>query len=98
MKLPIALRNAAEVEFDEAFDWYDARCVGLGPEFAAEVQQVFDGIAANPKIRQRVFADIRMAVVRRFYYCVYYRPHADRVQVIAVFHQSRDPAIWKGRV
>ena len=45
---------------------------------------------------QRVM--IRMAVVRRFYYCVYYRPHADRVQVIAVFHPSRDPAIWKGRV
>ena len=98
MKLPVVLREAAEVEFDEAFDWYDSRQVGLGPEFAAEVQKVFDRIAANPKLHQRVFADIRMAVVQRFFYCVFYRSHADRVEVIAVFHPSRDPAIWQARI
>jgi len=28
---------------------------------------------------------------------VFYRAHADRVEVIAVFHTRRDPAIWQGR-
>jgi toxin ParE1/3/4 len=97
MSLPIALRAEAEAEFDEAFDYYDAQRAGLGAEFTAEVQKAFDRISANPLIHQVVFADIRKAVVRRFPYCVFYRPHADRVEVIAVFHTSRNPAIWQGR-
>ena len=59
---------------------------------------MFDRIAANPLIHQVVFADIRKGVVRRFPYCVFYRPHPDRVEVIAVFHSSRDPSIWQRRV
>ena len=98
MNLPIVLRDEAQAEFDEAFDRYNAKRAGLGPEFVAEVQEVFDRIAANPLIHQVVFADIRKGVVRRFPYSVFYRPHQDRVEVIAVFHSSRDPSIWQGRV
>ena len=97
MSLPIVLRDEAQAEFDEAFDWYDAQRVGLGPAFAAEIQRVFDHIAINPRIHGVVLADIRKAVVRRFPFCVFYRPHVDRVEVLAVFHTSRDPAIWRGR-
>jgi plasmid stabilization system protein ParE len=97
MSLPVVLRAEAETEFDEAFDFYDGRQAGLGTDFAAEVQKVFDRLSANPLIHQVVFADIRKAVVKRFPYCIYYRAHADRVEVIAVFHTSRDPSIWQGR-
>lgn len=98
MSLPIVLRAEAEAEFDEAFDFYDGRQAGLGTDFATEVQHVFDRLSANPLIHQEVFADVRKAVVRRFPYCVYYRAHTDRVEVIAVFHTSRDPSVWQGRV
>jgi plasmid stabilization system protein ParE len=94
---PVVLRAEAETEFDEAFDYYDARRAGLGTEFVSEVQRVFERIAANPLIHQEVFADIRKAVVRRFPYCVFYRPHPDRVEVLSVFHTSRDPSVWQGR-
>ena len=97
MSLPIALRAEAEAEFDEAFDWYDAQGAGLGAAFAAEVQRVLDRVAANPFMHGTVLADIRKAVVRRFPYCVFYRPHSDRVEVIAVFHTSRDPSVWQDR-
>ena len=97
MSLPVVLRDEAEAEFDAAFDWYDAKRAGNGPQFAADVQKVFDRIAAHPLMHQAVFADVHKAVVRRFPYCVYYRPHQDRVEVIAVFHTSRDPSIWQGR-
>jgi len=95
--LPVVFRSEAEAEFDEAFDWYDARRAGLGPAFAGEVQKVLDRIAANPRIHPVAFADVRKGVVRRFPYCVFYRPLPDRAEVIAVFHKSRDPAIWRGR-
>jgi toxin ParE1/3/4 len=98
VSLPVVLRAEAEAEFDEAFDWYDSRGVGLGPAFAAAVQAVFDGIAAQPLMHAVVLADVRNAVVRRYPYCVYYRPHPDRIEVLSVFHTSRDPSIWQGRV
>ncbi len=97
MSLPVLLRAEAEAEFDEAFDWYDSQRIGLGPSFAAAVRAVFNGIASQPFMHAVVFADIRKAVVRRYPYCVYYRPHPDRVEVVAVFHTSRDAAIWQGR-
>jgi toxin ParE1/3/4 len=98
MSLSVVLRAEAEAEFDEAFDYYDGRKAGLGAEFTAEVQRVFDRVAANPLIHPEVFADIRKGVVNRFPFCVYYRPHADRIEVIAVLHASRDPSVWQSRV
>jgi plasmid stabilization system protein ParE len=95
--LPVVLRAEAQTEFDEAFDWYEARRPGLGVDFATQVRAVFDRIAANPQLHAVVFADVRKAVVQRFPYCVYYRAEAARVQVLAVFHNRRDPAIWQGR-
>jgi plasmid stabilization system protein ParE len=97
VSLPVVLRDEALAEFDEAFDYYEGQQAGLGADFAARVQRVFDRIAANPLMHSVVFADIRKAVVTRFPYCVYYRAHSTRVEVIAVFHISRDPSIWQGR-
>lgn len=97
MTLPVVLRDEAWKEFDDAFDWYNAQRAGLGLEFLAEVQRVFNRIADTPLIHPIVFADIRKAVVWRFPFAVFYRPHPDRVEVVAVFHSSRDPSIWQGR-
>ena len=66
-------------------------------DFVARVQKVFDRIAVNPRMHAVALADIRKAVVTRFPYCVYYRADDTRVEVLAVFHTSRDPSIWQGR-
>jgi plasmid stabilization system protein ParE len=97
VSLPVVLRDEAQAEFDEAFDYYEGKQAGLGVNFVARIQQVFDRIAANPKLHAVVFADIRKAVVTRFPYCVFYRADASQVEVIAIFHSSRDPSIWQGR-
>ena len=97
MSLPIVMRDEAQAEFDDAFDYYDQRRAGLGVAFVAKVQEVFDRIAANPRIHAVVFADIRKAVVSKFPYCVYYREEQDVVRVLSVFHTSRDPSVWQSR-
>ncbi len=98
MSLPVVLRAAAQAEFDEAFDFYDGRRAGLGIKFVNQVQKTFDRIGANPEIHPPIFADIRKAAVSRFPYCIYYRAETARIEVIAVFHTSRDPSIWRGRI
>ncbi|SRR5260370_14926503 len=97
MSLSLVFRNAAQAEFDGAALWYEARCAGLGTHFVAEVQRVLDTIMNQPDRYPVVYGDVREAAVRRFPYCVYYRAKADRVVVIAVFHTSRDPAVWQAR-
>ena len=97
MSLAIVLRAEAQAEFDEAFDLYDGERVGLGLEFIAEIQRAFDRIAVDPELHPVVFGDIRKRVVRRFPYSIFYRAHSDRIEVIAVFHASRDPIVWQRR-
>ncbi len=97
MSKPVVLRRAAREEFDEAADWYEARQPGLVAQFVAALQAVFDRISANPQLHAVVRRDIRKAVVTGYPYNVYYREQLTRVVVIAVFHTSRDPAVWQGR-
>src|SRR5579872_4555215 len=97
MSLPLVFRTAAQAEFDDATAWYENQAAGLGTDFANEVQNVLDTIVNQPQRYPIASGDIREAPVSRFPYCVYYRVKVDRIVVIAVFHTSRDPAIWQAR-
>jgi len=97
MSLPVVLRPEARQEYDDAFDYYESRQAGLGAAFAARVQNVLTRIGNNPKMHAIVSGDIRKAVVTKFPYCIFYRELTDRVEVIAVFHTSRDPSVWHQR-
>ena len=98
VNFPVVLRDEAQAELDDAFDYYEDLRIGMGVDLVARVQRVFDRIAANPKMHQIVLADVRREVVTRFPYNVLYRADSSRIEVIAVFHTSRDPSIWQRRV
>lgn len=97
MSLPIILEDDAQAEYDEAFDWYDARSAVKAVEFEQAVEAVLTRIGAQPRAHAVVYKDVRRALVRGFPYCVYYAEEPQQVVVISVFHTSRDPAIWQGR-
>jgi hypothetical protein len=59
VNLPIVFRTEARAEFDEAFDWYEARRAGLGSAFSKEIQIVLDAIAEKPTVYPFAIADIR---------------------------------------
>jgi plasmid stabilization system protein ParE len=48
MSQPVRLRRAAQTEYDNAADWYEARKVGLGLRVVDAVRQVVDEIPAQP--------------------------------------------------
>ncbi len=98
MTLPIRLLPEARAEFDDAADRYEGQKTGLGTDFIAKVREVFDRIAANPRVHAKVYHDIRKAVVTRFPFIVLYQEEATEVLVISVFNTSRDPSIWQLRV
>ncbi|CAH1905328.1 Plasmid stabilization system [Candidatus Nitrotoga sp. HW29] len=97
MSLPVTFHRAASAEFIEASAWYETKRVGLAIEFMAEIDRCVSLASEQPLQFVVVREDIRRVVAYRFPYSVYFRAEKHRIVVLAVFHGSRDPAIWKSR-
>ncbi|QEL13190.1 type II toxin-antitoxin system RelE/ParE family toxin [Limnoglobus roseus] len=97
MRLPIVFRPLAQAEYDISARFYEGQQVGLGVAFTMEVEAVLDTLSAKPDRFPVVRRDIREAPVDQFPFCIYYRVRLNRVIVLAVFHQSRDPVEWQSR-
>ena len=97
MSLLVVLTAEAEADLDEAAQWYEQWSAGLGVELVARVRDTLARIGDNPDLYPDVHNGIRRAPGRRFPYGVFYRRQSGRVEVIAVFHDRRDPSIWRSR-
>ncbi|MDT4332796.1 type II toxin-antitoxin system RelE/ParE family toxin [Methylomonas sp. MED-D] len=97
MSLRVTFHRAASAEFIEASAWYEAKRIGLALEFMAEIERCVSLASKQPLQFAIVRADIRRVVANRFPYNVYFRAEDHRIVVLAVFHCSRDPAIWHAR-
>ena len=87
----------AELDLQVAYEWYDLKKEGLGKEFLKEVDKTFNGILQNPRQFGTIKKQIRMAVVKRFPFGVFYIVRADVINIFAVFHFSRNPKTWTKR-
>ena len=68
MTWKIVISTEAQKEFDEAFDYYESKKLGLGDDFAQCVWEQLDSLENSPKAHAIVFKEARRAVVRRFPY------------------------------
>ncbi len=98
MKPPILFRSLAKSEYELAAVWYDEARVGLGIEFETAVEAVLNEAAGSPERFPIADGDVREAPVPGFPYCIYYRFRRNTLIVVAVYHQSRDPSGWQGRI
>ena len=98
MTLPIRFRPEAQDEFDDSADWYEQRRPGLGVKFIAKVREVLARISANPRMHAKVYGDVRKAIVTSFPFVIIYCEEGGELVVVSVFHTSRDPSVWQGRV
>ena len=97
MSLPVVLRPEASQDAQEARDYLEAQQVGLGQAFLDRLSETLAGIGAMPEVYGIVWRNVCAARLRRFTFVVYYRVHADRVEVLAVMHGSRHPSAWRAR-
>ena len=95
----LEFQPAARIEFDEAADWYEGQRPGLRREFIYAVDSALTAILRNPLAFPIVHGSrIRRAVVHHFPFAIIYEAGDDMIVVYAVFHTSRNPLIWRGRV
>jgi toxin ParE1/3/4 len=98
MSLPVILRPAADADIQTTHDELEQSQAGLGDRFVARVREVLERIESMPEIYGLVWQDVRAARLRKFQHLVYYVVFADRVEVLAVMHGSRDASGWQSRV
>ena len=95
----ILVRPEAEVEVQQAFDWYEEQSEGLGLEFLRAIEACLAGVTRNPFAYTVVkVPNVRRAVVRRFPYALFYLVADEAIVVIAVFNVKRRPIDWLRRI
>lgn len=94
MGLPVVYRRKVGRDLAGYFGWYNEQRDGLGEEFLAAVDTVFDTIEKYPEIFARIHGEVRRAVLSRVPYVVFYRVESKRVAVLTVLHTARDPKVW----
>ena len=95
--MTLQFHPAAQDEFVETVDYYEAAGAGLGHQFLAAVRACLDRILAHPEIGVRRRATRRL-VVDGFPYDVVYRVQPDAIEVLALAHHRRRPGYWRRRV
>lgn len=94
----IVIHPDAELDIQDAFQWYESRTLGLGSEFVRAVDACLSSIGRNPSAYSLIYKKVRRAFIRRFPYGVFYVFDQDLITVIACFHSRRNPKSWKKRL
>lgn len=97
MSLPLEFHRSVRDEIQTAYRWYESHRADLGRDFMDELDRVLRQIAESPERYGFSESDIREGAMSRFPHAVFYRVLDDRIRVLAVFHTSRDPSVWRSR-
>ena len=99
-KFTVFISDEAEADIDSGFIWYEIQKKSLGLAFIRNIKNSINKIRINPYKYPKVKYGIRKHLIEKFPYCVYYTVDIieNSIKVIAVFHNSRNPNVWKKRV
>ncbi len=95
--LEITFHPDATRELREAALFYGSKRIGLRRAFLTEVERSVRAARAAPMQATEATPGIRMWLVRRFPYSIFFRVRDDGIQVLAVAHQKRNPRYWDER-
>ena len=93
----IKLSRVAEIELNEAINWYDLQVLGLSEKFYIEFDRVLNSIARNPYYASIKYNNTHIAYCKKFPYGIHYKIHeSDKtVFITSIFHQQQQPFWYK---
>lgn len=92
------LSDEAEVDFDKSYEFYNEDSPKVADTFFIRINLGFENIKQNPNSFPFAHKNLRKYVVKKFPFVIYYRIVDSVIQVIAIFHMSRNPEIWNERI
>lgn len=97
MNARVSIHEAAEIELNDAADFYDIAGVKLGGAFIEMVQRTIKRISEFPEAAPVIRLQIRKMQVARFPYSVIYSVRSNEIRILAIAHQKRRPFYWRSR-
>jgi plasmid stabilization system protein ParE len=95
MSYKLILRQEAERDLIEAYEWYEEKVPGLGTDFLAVIERTLESIQENPARFPVIYRYVRRALMRRFPYGIFYFLEGENIIVLGVMHTGRNPAKWR---
>ena len=94
----IRFLEIAQIELDEAFNYYNNKTPGLGDEFLTEILGTLDRMGKFPDAWHSCSKRTRRCQIRRFPYGIIYQIRKEEILIIAVANLHRKPQHWKERI
>jgi len=90
----------AEEEMNASAQYYNQHSQGLGLDFLNEIERSLQFIEKDPERWLCYEQNIHKYNIRRFPFSLYYvyEKDIDKIIIIAVAHQKRNPGYWKERI
>jgi hypothetical protein len=100
MRYELIVTEDAEIDIEQAMDWYESQQKGLGIKYILSVRACLKLILKNPFVFAIIYLKIRKANTKKFPYSLYYTINELNNEIItfAVIHGHRSDKIWKQRI
>ena len=97
LKYKIKIDPDALMDIQDAGDWYNKQSDGLGNRFQKQVKQQINALKINAKKYSIRYNDVRCMTIKKFPFLIHFiiESSTATVNVFAVIHTSRNPAIWE---
>lgn len=98
MKYKLIIRTEAEAELLEAVKWYEDKALGLGANLLLNVEATLESISRIPEAYTPTYKSTRRALVRKYPFGIHYIIDKEKIIVLAIFHENRNPKELKKRL
>lgn len=95
--MKVGFARLARDEYNDAILYYELQRPGLGKEFKSEVRLAIERMLRFPLGWPVERGEIRKCLLHRFPYKLLYAVEAERLLIVAVAHQHRQPDYWAKR-
>ncbi len=96
--MKINFLEIAQMELDDAIEYYNYESPGLGDAFLTEVLTALDRIGEFPEAWHPCSKRTRRCQTRRFPYGIIYQAREHEILVVAVANLHREPGYWLDRI
>jgi toxin ParE1/3/4 len=93
----VVVKPDAKQDIRDARKWYRKISRDLGDDFVSSVDEAIDLAQRHPLAFHQTHRTFRRVLLRRFPYALFYHLGEDRIIVVAVLHQARDPQVPNDR-
>jgi len=96
--MKINFLEIAQIELDDAIEYYNYEIPGLGDAFLTEVLNALDRIGEFPEAWYSYSKRTRRCQTRRFPYGIIYQIREQEILVVAIANLHRKPDYWEDRI